>query len=346
MQVGADNTVWGIHNDTLTTELVDEGFVSLGWDELPDLRSIPNGRDGLKERLAEAHPDASPRSIAGQAGVLFRFRDEVQPGDIVVAPYKPDSTINIGVFSGEYYYEAHAPTHRHRRRVTWKKTGLSRTTFSTEALYEIGSFLTLFRVRTHAEEFLAALDAIATTEDGIAQSVEKAADVPQETDSSDEPSASRIERHTRDFVLHALLRRLSHREFEEFTAGLMRALGYQARVTQYTSDGGVDVIAHRDPLGVEPPLIKIQCKHHAGTVGAPEVQQLAGTQGSGELSAFVTLGHYSRDALAVERHNPRIRLLSGEDVVTLLLEHYERLDERWRTLIPLKRVLVVADEVA
>ena len=28
------NSMWGIHNDTLTTELVDKGFVSIGWDEL------------------------------------------------------------------------------------------------------------------------------------------------------------------------------------------------------------------------------------------------------------------------------------------------------------------------
>ncbi len=27
-------TVWGIHNDTLTEELVNEGFVSIGWDEI------------------------------------------------------------------------------------------------------------------------------------------------------------------------------------------------------------------------------------------------------------------------------------------------------------------------
>lgn len=38
--------VWGIHNDKLTTELVDEGFVSIGWEEWGDLDRVPNGREG------------------------------------------------------------------------------------------------------------------------------------------------------------------------------------------------------------------------------------------------------------------------------------------------------------
>ena len=48
---------WGVHNDTLTTELVDDGFISIGWDELGDLTTIPGGREGLKERLTQEFPD-------------------------------------------------------------------------------------------------------------------------------------------------------------------------------------------------------------------------------------------------------------------------------------------------
>lgn len=335
--------IWGVHNNTLTTELVDEGFISLGWDNLGDLRSIGGGREGLKSALTEAEPDAKPRSIAGQAGVLTRFRDEMRVGDVIVAPYKPDSTINLGLVVSEYYFEPTAETHKHRRRVEWKRVGLPRTVFSQAALYEIGSVLAVFRVRRHGDEFLAALDSPEDSLDELAKTIDLAADQSASDDEADEPRASRIERHTRDFVLETLHRKLSHQDFEEFTAALLRAVGYQARVTQYSQDGGVDVIAHRDPLGVEPPQIKVQCKHRTGTVGAPDVQQLIGTQGPGELSLFVTLGSYSRDALAIERQRTGLRLLSGEDVVTMVLENYSDLPESWRAVIPLTRVLVVAD---
>lgn len=52
---------------------------------------------------------------------------------------------------------------------------------------------------------------------------------------------------------------------------------------------------------------------------------------------------YSRDALSIERQRPGLRLLAGEDVVDLVLEHYDRLPARWRDRMPLTSVLVVDD---
>ena len=337
--------VWGIHNDTLTTELVDEGFISIGWGEVGDLRKVSRGREGFKAKLSEIRPNAKPRAIAGWAGILLRFRDEIQQGDVVIAPHKPDSTINIGVVTGDYEFIETAEVHPHRRRIRWEKIGLSRTIFTQAALYEVGSFLTVFRVREHASEFLAAISQEAETIEQTSAMVEESADLIED-DVVQEPRASRIERHTRDFVIEKLYGELTPRDFEEFIADLLKSLGYQARVTQYSQDGGIDVIAHRDLLGLEPPLIKVQCKRQVGTIGSPEVQQLSGTQGPGELALFVTLGTYSRDAQALERQRSGIRLLTGEDIVTLVLEHYSALPERWRAVIPLTPLLVVADVAA
>ncbi|MBO3102577.1 restriction endonuclease [Cellulomonas fengjieae] len=335
--------MWGVHNDKLTTELVEGGFVSIGWNELGDLRTIGASRQAIKAALTPRYPERKPQAIAGWAGILMRFRDEMQVGDIVVAPYKPTSTINIGIVAGPYEFAADATTHRHRRPIVWKQVGLSRTVFSQPALYELGAFLTVFGIRKHADEFRAALEAINTSIEEVTRVVEAVAELTSAHEDPDEPRASRIERHTRDYVLENLHRKLTHEEFEEFTADLLRALGYQARVTPYSQDGGVDVIAHRDPLGVEPPLIKVQCKHQTGAIGAPAVQQLIGTQGVGELSLFVTLGPYTREAQAIERQRSGLRLLSGEDVVTLVLQNYPALSANWRNRIPLTPLLVVDD---
>lgn len=337
-------TVWCVHNHILTTELVDEAFIAVGWDEVGDLAEIPTW-DELKARLSEGYPDAKPGAVAQWAGNLWRFEQDIRVGDIVVAPFRPDSTLNLGVVTGEYRYDAEADTFRHRRDVDWRQIGLSRTIFTQGALYEIGSLLTVSRVRRNAAEFIAAMRTDQDDVELLTEVVDAVADQSADDDESlaDEPRASRIARHTRDFILEALHRRLTHREFEEFTADVLRALGYQARVTRYVQDGGVDVIAHRDPLGVEPPQIKIQCKHQTSTIGSPEVQQLIGTQGPGELCVFVTLGTYSRDALSIERQRAGLRLLSGEDMVDLVLEHYAALPERWRSVVPLTPVLVVSD---
>ncbi|MGO2514820.1 MAG: restriction endonuclease [Corynebacterium variabile] len=327
---------------------MDEGFISIGWDGLGDLTQIRRGREGLKKALTALEPEASPQSIAGQAGVLFRFAHEMKVGDIVVAPYRPDSTINIGGVTGAYSFEADAPTHRHCRRVRWVKTELLRAVFPQSALYELGSALTLFQVKRHTTEVRTVMAADTDDADAIAEAVDtlpgRASLDDIDDQEQEQPRASQIERHTRDFVLDVLSSRIKPQQFEELCAVLLRAIGYEARVTQYSQDGGIDVIAHKDPFGIEPPLIKAQCKQKVSTIGSPEVNQLIGAQGNGELCLFFTLGTYSRDALAIERQRTGLRLLTGEDIVTLIVDNYDRLPERWRRAIPLTTVLVISDD--
>lgn len=65
--------VWGIHNDTLSTELIEGSFVSLSWDNMGDLSKIPGGREELKDELARRTPEDSHKAIPVWAGILLRF---------------------------------------------------------------------------------------------------------------------------------------------------------------------------------------------------------------------------------------------------------------------------------
>ncbi len=112
-------------------------------------------------------------------------------------------------------------------------------------------------------------------------------------------------------------------------------------MTAFSQDGGIDVIAHTDPLGINPPIIKVQCKQSSATRGRPDVQQLIGTLAHNEAGLFVTLGSFSSDALALERERQNLRLFSGADVTNLTLTHYASLPPRWRSRMPLRQVLVV-----
>lgn len=47
-------TMWGIHNNT-SLDLIEGGFVSVGWDEL-GLLEPPLNREELKARLTAAYP--------------------------------------------------------------------------------------------------------------------------------------------------------------------------------------------------------------------------------------------------------------------------------------------------
>jgi restriction system protein len=336
------NTVWGIHNDELGAELFEQGFVSIGFAGVGDMRQVGNDREKMKLAVQRANPFAKAGAIPVWAGVALRFAFEMKVGDYVIAPFKRDSTLNFGVVTGDYEFHADVPVHKHRRAVRWFQTGVARAKFPKPALYEIGSALTMFQVKKHVDAFLPYFSAGKVPDKPAPTPV-----VDPEEWVVEEPNAEHLEQYTRDFVLKTLLEDVSHAEFEQFTADLLQALGYQARVTQYVGDGGVDVIAHKDALGLEPPRIKVQCKHTAATIGSPAVQNLVGTLASGtsELGLFVTLGTYSAAALELERARQNLRLLTGNDVVTLVLDNYLRLPRIWRERLPLRQVYVVDTEM-
>jgi restriction system protein len=111
----------------------------------------------MKAALAAAYPGANPRALSAWAGMLVRFAFEMRPGDLVVHPDKAERTVSVGRIAADYRYEAQAPDLHHRRDVTWLATGAPRALFSREALWEMGSSLTLFRVTRHVAEFRAVL---------------------------------------------------------------------------------------------------------------------------------------------------------------------------------------------
>ena len=331
--------IWGIHNVESSLDLVEGQFISIGWEELGDLTDAEIDRESLKRQIAATYPTAKPGAIPVWAGVLVRFINEMKVGDFVISPNKADRTLNFGVVDSDFYVEQGAEVHPNRRRVQWLRTRIPLDTFSKSALHEIGSAVTLFQVTTHSADFLPyftgddsgpVLTSVASTEDDEVDLAE------------DEPNAERVDTYSRDFVVD-ILRRMDAYRFEHFVAGLLRAMGYRATTTVASGDGGVDVIASRDPLMIEPPIIKVQCKRMISTVGGPDVQRLAGAlaHGGSELGLFVTLGAYSGDALHLERTRQDLRLVNGTQLVDLIFEYYEELDAEWKRLLPLRHVYAV-----
>lgn len=144
--------MWAIRNDALDQELLDEGFISLGWDEIPDLHGVGRDREQIKKLLSDAYPDAKVGAVPIWAGILFRFAFDFAVGDFVVAPYRGDGTLNFGRVIGDYYYDAEVHVHRHRRRVEWLRTGASRSEFPPAVRNELGSIMTLFKIEKNVDQ--------------------------------------------------------------------------------------------------------------------------------------------------------------------------------------------------
>lgn len=150
------STIWGIHtqDDHL---FLSNNVIAIGWGEFGDLRAVEPTREAFKKHYEETYPDVKKGSIATSAGMLFRFAHEVQIGDYVVFPSKSNREINIGIIEGDYTYQPNSGEYVQQRSVKWLRH-LPRTSFSQGALYEVGSALSFFVVKTYADEYMAALD--------------------------------------------------------------------------------------------------------------------------------------------------------------------------------------------
>ena len=329
--MNTEATLWGIHAGR--TGDADELFlrknrIALGWAKIGDLSALKPNREAFKAAVAAAFPDFKAGRIPGNAGQLFRFTHEMKPGDLVAYPSKRDRRVHLGRITGDYIYDKKTePGYPNTRVVQWLRD-VPRTHFSQGALYEIGSAMSLFAVRNYADEFLAALEGKANAPTPVAE------------DESVAAVAADIEETTRDFVIKQLAQELKGHPFAAFVAHLLNTMGYRTRVSPVGPDGGVDIVAHKDELGFEPPIIKVQVKSTEGNIGDPEVSSLYGKVGSGEHGLFVTLGGFSPKAVSFAKSKSNLRLIDGEELVQLIFTHYEQFDSRYKGLIPLRRVFV------
>lgn len=143
----AEPTIWGIHmSREHGLDPIEKGYIAIGWHEMGDLSLIKPTREAFKTAYQQTYPDAKAGTVPVAAGVTYRFTVEMEPGDIVVFPSKPDRMVNIGIVESAYQYVDGAPVnYPQRRAVKWLKY-IPRASFSQPALNEIGSALTLFRV--------------------------------------------------------------------------------------------------------------------------------------------------------------------------------------------------------
>jgi restriction system protein len=304
--------------------------MALGWPLVGDLSAIPASRDQFKQLIACKYPDTKAGAIPVHGGLLYRFVHEIQIDDLVAYPSKTTRTIHLGRITGSYTWAS--GNYPHRRVVQWTRE-VARTKFSQGALYEIGSAVSLFQIKNYTDEFLAAYEG-KQPEPSVSED-ETVAEVAQD-----------VKETTRDYIVKTLAQSLKGHPFAQFVGHLLNTMGYRTRISDEGPDGGIDIIAHKDELGFEPPIIKVQVKSTEGKVGDPDVSALYGKVGTGEHGLLVTLGLFTNQAISFARSKSNLRLIDGDDLVELILSHYEQFDSRYKGLIRLKRVYVPESHVA
>ena len=153
-------------------------------------------RNALRDYLAAESPryEGSLRRAANAASQLWKFANEIKPGDMILLPRKKAKTIAVGRIAGDYRVDEDMPFDAcHSRPVEWSASGVSREHIDDDIIKVIRSMLTVFQVRPEGaaeriDEVVAALysEPPAAAEESAVESQSQTLSLPQSPDESEE----------------------------------------------------------------------------------------------------------------------------------------------------------------
>lgn len=227
--------------------------------------------------------------------------------------------------------------------------------FSTT--YAVGGFVRKQRGTWHlTDEGKAALsgsaeDVFLAAQDAYEKS--KAAELPPQPVSGDVIPASssslslEVVKEQADEGFRSFLASRSAYQFQDMTAALLRAMGFFTPfVAPKGRDGGVDVLAFRDPLGTSTPRVKVQVKHTpTSSVSVEVVRQLVGLLNRpGDSGLVVTSGLFTSEAhRAARESHVGVRLIDGDEFISLWIAYYDKMPEEDKDLMRISPVFFVSE---
>ncbi|MDQ0201075.1 restriction system protein [Neobacillus ginsengisoli] len=316
-------------NNELISLWLEKGVASIGWADLDNPKKFRNRNDFI-EKAHEIYYGEKPGTRINWASQVWRFAYEIEIGDRILSYARDKREYIVGKVTGTHKYDSTAVSDYYPNciSVKWEEKKVSRDLLSQAAKNSLGSTLTVFRVDDWGTEF-----------DNLLKNNDKNPIIPPPSDDDDEDFI--IE----DFVSKALtliqdkVDKLDAWQMQELVAGLLQAMGYNVKVSKKGPDGGVDILAHKDALGFERPIIKVQVKHRKSSSSGPEIQQLLGAHPLDASCLFVSTGGFTSHAEAIAKHH-NVKLLDLEELVNMIVFWYEKMPNDTRSLLPLQKIYV------
>jgi restriction system protein len=284
-------------------------------------------REQIRSGYAIKHPNDSKNKLAAAVGQIYRFAHDMEQGSTVVM-YDPETRLyHIGTIAGPCKPATDIEEATFTRAVKWKQTA-QRDALTTSSKNSLGGIQTIFSI---SDEVVADLKSASKSE---------TSSQPDETEDDVADDDARAATYDNGIeLIKDRVNQVGWEDMERLVAGLLKAMGYCARVTPKGSDGGRDVVASPDALGLESPRIVAEVKHRKGAMGAPAVRSFIGGLRAGDRGLYVSTGGYTKEArYEADRATIPIRLLDLDSFVRHYVEVYDKADEETRSILPLTRI--------
>lgn len=312
------------------SDWLEHGVIGIGWDfDGADIAAM--NREQIRAAYGLSHPGDSKGKVAAGVGQVYRFAHDMTT-DSTVVMYDPESRLyHLGVITGPCVAVCDMDGVTYTRDVTWGETA-PRDVLSPSSKNSLGGIQTIFAV---SDEVMADLTNAARDKSVVASN-DPAIDDNDATNDEETLAA------TYDNGIELIKDRVNQLDWEDMerlVAGLLKAMGYCARVMPKGPDGGRDVVASPDALGLESPRIVAEVKHRKGAMGAPAVRAFIGGLRAGDRGLYVSTGGFTKEArYEADRANIPVRLLDLDALVRHYVEIYDKTDDDTRSILPLTRI--------
>ena len=149
MTVWVSRQSWGEREEFCLTNSV----ACAGWKDAPNFRDF-GSVDEIKAFFGDAGC-SSPSQLGAQANSIWRFANEIEPGDWIALPsYRDPRRVHIGRVRRSYWYEADEPNPwlRHRVGVEWLARDQRRDALSASVQKSLQAQGYFYRMRAETAE--------------------------------------------------------------------------------------------------------------------------------------------------------------------------------------------------
>lgn len=336
------SNIWFVRagkDSAFAEDFIQHSVVAIGWPELEDI-PINITKVQLIQLYQQIYKDHSNGRAQVSVSQIIRFMNELKSDDFIMTHDRDTQLYHLGIITSDYLWKPNLiPELPRIRHVKWKHT-IERGTLSIDARNSLGAIQTLFQIKGKvANEILTKATTVQQPQI-IQVSVPSSVDPVEVERQAQAELLEKAELSIEDRIV-----RLEWEQLQELVAGILRAMGYRTTVSPRGSDRGVEIFASPDGLGLEEPRIFVEVKHRPNTtIGSTDIRSFIGGRSANDKCLYVSTGGFTKESrYEADRANIAIRLLGLVDIRKLLVDYYDKLDEEIKSLVPLRRVYILAD---
>lgn len=305
----------------------DLAAVGIGFREIAELAHSGADRKALATAFSAARPGIKQHSAMAAVSQVYRFVNEIKPGDLVVTYSPTNRRYLVGTVHSActYHPDRTQLSMGLSRDVAWLQNDVDRDRLTVSTRNSLGSIMTVFKLpKSASDELVAAAN-------GTPVYRPAAEDDMKGDDPFEDFEAVAFER------IKDQVNQLDWADLQELVAGILRAMNYKTQVSPKGSDLGRDILASPDGFGFEQPRIVVEVKHRKGAMGSQEVRSFLGGRHKDDRGLYVSTGGFTKDArYEADRSSVPLTLWTLEELTKALVDNYDQTDSKTRALVSLR----------